>query len=371
MNKFLIFSMSIIWIIFPSMAFSMNVTWSQRTQEIYAKYLSEQQYSSIMDNLYLLLENSDVNTNVLAWVKKGADEGHVPMMYLILRNYANALASGVVLQDPTMWPNIGKYILLSLIRLYQDEEYCTQSRNERLVAQGYGTWFSISELTCDLYKRNIISAFRDKCAHWFVKYLTPEKISFLDALALAVKWFQDHADSVSRINPLWAKYTYPKAYSPTKKIIFESTDEYVVLKTFVVEREEARTELARAFVLALENDVNNWSAFFSPQTKFSKQVNFNNIQQEVPVRGQQNITPGTPGQQKQNLDGGPRDTGEMDVDPNSQVGTPQQVTPSAAPQNQENSQPGNDVAQPGASTANNENNSQVADHQQNTLDQQG
>lgn len=256
-----------------------------------ATKLNNQDYASLMaDNcLYEHFNNPLTRTATLEWVKRGALDGHVPMIYLLLRNYYKALCGGAALEEEK-WADIGTYLLLGWIRVFQDERYCNELKIVRLSQSPVGDYmygqvafvvsFAMSTIgRGNKDERDATTIFRDKCKLWFDNDCLNENIPFLQALHHAQAWFmwdeQSVRPSLPLIRPEWAKYIYQKDISLTGRVVFESIPESTLLHEYskdqVYRGRKAYCYEALQFLASLKT----WRAFFD----------FISIQKRVGLQG--------------------------------------------------------------------------------------
>lgn len=238
--------------------------WNDTIKNEFTTNLGNQQYSLIMEPLYQLLEDSTYNTSVLSWIAQGAEAGHVPMMYLLLRN--SYLTSKHAVLSEQEWQTVGLYILVSFCRVYQDYLCCKKFAHGRVHEWSVtGLFGYLSErITHALSMNDLLAVFLHKYDFWFAERIPEEKAPFKDALGCVDQWFK--RDNLVLPAPVWVLYCSEKKPSKTKKIIFESSnqDQLNAYKNIIPSDtiKTIRAEALNGMLIRLAK-VPSWFDFFS------------------------------------------------------------------------------------------------------------
>lgn len=227
--------------------------------EQFSKLRNEQRYGDIIEPLRRALEDPTISTAVLNWVTEHADNGDVPMIYLLLRNHHKGISGGSVPTEE-IWNSIAKYLVIGMIRVCQDKLLCKllghyhepTILNPYRYASGY------------IHGSNITTSFRNKFSLWF-KGRIPEKAEpFDDALLSSIyNWFDDHKDSLPL--PAWVCNTYPSLTTAQQQsqIQFDSSDEKVLkAQALISDIKDFRLSILHKIFIQLKL-FHSWDEFFT------------------------------------------------------------------------------------------------------------
>ena len=208
-----------------------------------------QDYASIREYIYNVESASDEGVIALEWVIKKAKQGHVPMMYFLVR-HAYYDSSGYFTSETL--PIALMYKIISLIRIKQDLAcYCGPA----LKAQVY-----------DIF----LSRYDD----WWFKYVTISPDKFQQALNMAGEWFKDKDMYLNFPSPKWVGYCRENVRYTGSNLEYKIPGISSSTKLFVSNPEHIRKLRSKALeesLQAFEDDLSaQWCEWYNSELAHAK-----------------------------------------------------------------------------------------------------
>ncbi len=234
--------------------------WTDTKKEACNQLLARQAFTPLIGILRELLTTDDKDL-VLEWIREHMTDGHVPLMYLYLRNKGDSKKWAAL--DVHEWEIIGTYVLIATLRAQQDYATC-----EMLSLKPERTFATfMRDVQQYRYSYDLMKIFKQKYLYWFGAGLLGRTclISFAQAKNKALAWFAEKQAQPFRLPlPLWSLYAYKGFATSTEAIVFTSVDSEQIdrfnKKNYRDYWEGERTSVLER-LCALFNNYTSWQEF--------------------------------------------------------------------------------------------------------------